>query len=125
MTELSGRPAYQQVAEDLRTKIAKGKLPPGTQLPSTAEMMRSYEVSSTVVKSAVNQLRLEGLVIGQQGKGVFVRDHPVEVAGQTSREFDDITRQLSRVQKELAQLNDRVARVEEQIAEPRGGRKGR
>lgn len=116
MTELSGRPAYQQVAEDLRTKITKGRLRPGAQLPSTAAMMESYNVSSTVVKAAVNQLRLEGLVIGQQGKGVFVRDTAARSGGQTSKEFDAITKQLSRVQDELSQLNDRVARLEDQAA---------
>jgi GntR family transcriptional regulator len=119
MTELSGRPAYHQVADDLRTKIDKGKLPPGSQLASTAEMMRSYGVSSTVIKAAVNQLRLEGLVIGQQGKGVFVRERTAG-SGRPSREYDAIMTRLSEVQDELAQLNDRVSQVEAQVT---GGQK--
>ncbi|MGI8335983.1 hypothetical protein ACRYCC_39075 [Actinomadura scrupuli] len=31
-------------------------------------------MSASVVKSAISVLRTEGLVIGQQGKGVLIRD---------------------------------------------------
>lgn len=78
MTTMSGTPAYVQVAEDLRSKIADGELPPGAQLPSNAQLREIYSVSNTVIRDAMNQLRRDGLVIGQQGKGVFVRSTSAE-----------------------------------------------
>lgn len=106
-------PAYRQIADELRTKIRNGRLPAGSQLPSTSEMMRTYDVSSTVVKAALNQLRLEGLVIGQQGKGVFVRDVKAMPGQDASEEYTALTRQLAEFREQLKQLNDRVARLED------------
>jgi GntR family transcriptional regulator len=69
----TGKPAYQHVADDLRQRISDGRLPVGSQLPTVAQLMQSYDVSSTVIKSAINQLKTANIVIGQQGKGVYVR----------------------------------------------------
>ena len=114
MTALSGKPAYQQVADDLRAKITKKRLAVGSQLPSASELMRTYDVSSTVIKAAINQLRIEGLVIGQQGKGVFVRER-TEADEQASEEFTALTTQISELRDALGALNDRVAAVEERL----------
>ncbi len=73
MTESIGRPAYQQVADDLRRRIAEAELPVGSAIPSTTKLAKAYGVSITVVRAAVAQLRADGLVVGQPGKGVFVR----------------------------------------------------
>ena len=74
MADWSGRPAYLQVAEALRAEIRSGRVPPGSQLPSYEALMRKYGVSVTVVRSAVRELKTEGLVYTHQGKGAFVRD---------------------------------------------------
>lgn len=68
-------PGYVRVVEDLRGKITRGELGPGAQLPSEARIRQQYDVSSTVAKRAVAELRAAGLVISQQGRGVFVREH--------------------------------------------------
>lgn len=65
-----------QVAERLRHAILSGQLAPGVQLPTEAELCDTHEVSRTVIREAVAQLRSEGLVIPRQGKGVFVNDVP-------------------------------------------------
>jgi hypothetical protein len=45
-----------------------------TPLPSTVPLAERYDASLSVVKMTVDILRNEGLVIGQQGKGVFLGD---------------------------------------------------
>lgn len=115
MAAITGQPAYRQVADDLRTKIRDGRYSPGDVLPSTAQLMEAYTVSVTVVRAAINQLRAEGLVIGQPGKGVFIAD-----TASASLEDDDlveIRRQILALRSELIKLNDRLARVEERVAE--------
>ncbi len=68
-----GRPAYLQVADALRSKIAEGELQPGDKLPSSADLTRAFSVSRQVADHALAVLRTEGLVYGHPGKGTFVR----------------------------------------------------
>lgn len=65
------------VAESLSEKIRSGRLQPGAQLATEAELCAEYDVSRTVVREAVARLRSEGLVIPQQGRGMFVSEAPV------------------------------------------------
>src|SRR5215469_7080428 len=81
MTDWSGRPAYAQLADTLRADIRGGRYAPGSQLPSYEALMRQHGVSVTVVRSAVRELKTEGLVFTHQGKGAFVRD-PLPEPGQ-------------------------------------------
>lgn len=73
MTFFSGEAVYRRIADDLRAKIRDGRLLPGQQLPSIAVLMREYDVSQTVVKAALAELKTSGDVFGHQGKGTFVR----------------------------------------------------
>jgi len=103
-----GRPAYQQMAADLRAQIASGKLAVGSAVPSTAQLSKQYGVSVTVVRAAINQLRADGLVVGQPGKAVYVRATPEAMANERVQ-LQDLAGQV----KELrASLNDVAEREE-------------
>lgn len=108
MTSTTGRPAYLQVTDDLRRQIESGRLGPGDKLPSMAELCRVYSVSSTVIRDALGELRRAGLVVGQQGKGVFVRDD----ASVAEARPDDLAASVKRLATEVADLAERVARLE-------------
>ncbi|MFD6095039.1 GntR family transcriptional regulator [Nocardiopsis flavescens] len=75
------RPPFQQVAASLRAAILTRKLEPGKQLPSGAELARTYGVARMTVQQAIRLLRDEGLVVSQQGRGVFVRERTSRPAG--------------------------------------------
>ena len=64
------------VAARLRSAIADGVLAPGARVPSEAQLSQGYEVSRTVVREAVSQLRAEGLVETFQGRGSFIAAAP-------------------------------------------------
>lgn len=66
----SDLPAF--VADQIRNWIAAGKLVPGSKVPTERELGEMYQVSRIVVREAISRLRHEGLVVSQQGKGVFV-----------------------------------------------------
>lgn len=72
----SGLPAYRQVANDLRDKITSGEYAPGTQLPSERELVELYDVSRPTIRQAISTLRVEGLVLTEHGRGLFVRPKP-------------------------------------------------
>ncbi|MFJ5804017.1 GntR family transcriptional regulator [Streptomyces decoyicus] len=67
------RSAHQKIAAGLRRRITRGDLPPGAQLPSTPALMEEYDVAGTTVQKALAMLKEEGLLLGQPGKGVFVK----------------------------------------------------
>lgn len=110
MIKNTGRPGYLQIADDLREQIRRGTLAPGNPLPSTTQLATTYEASLSVVKLAVGVLRNEGLVIGQQGKGVFVRDDAAPALPLAAEE-------LAEIRATLRDLSQRLERVESRLAE--------
>lgn len=63
----------------LREQIAAGAYPPGSRLPSEAQMTKDFGVSRTVIREAVASLRVDGLVAPRQGAGGFVLAPPAPV----------------------------------------------
>jgi GntR family transcriptional regulator len=71
------RSPYVQIAAALREAINLGRLGPGDQLPSESELTRHYGVARMTVRQAIQELKTEGLVTSEHGRGVFVRAAPV------------------------------------------------
>ncbi|MGD9987133.1 GntR family transcriptional regulator [Pseudonocardia sp.] len=67
------RPPYRQIAAQLRDAINRGELRPGDRLPSEAELTGHYSVARMTARQAIQELRTEGLVVAEHGRGVFVR----------------------------------------------------
>lgn len=71
------RPRHQQIAAELRDLIMRGDLAPGTQLPSTAQLVAQYNAANATIQHALKTLKDEGFLDSHVGKGVYVRDrHP-------------------------------------------------
>ncbi len=66
-------PAYSQLANILRHKIANGEFRPGDQLPSEAQLCRQYEISPMTVRRSINLLADQGVISTAQGRGTFVK----------------------------------------------------
>lgn len=64
---------YERVAEAIREQIRTGRLKPGDQLPSIAQLKELHGVSYGSIRSAMLILKAEGLVEGRPGEGVYVR----------------------------------------------------
>lgn len=62
---------YAQVKQFLREALASGQYPPGTQLPSEAELVQRFGVSRMTAGRALRELAAEGLVDRVQGVGSF------------------------------------------------------
>lgn len=65
---------YEQVADDLRQKIADGTYSPGQRLPSRVQLMAEYQVSDTVIGKAMMLLRAKKLIETLPGVGVIVAE---------------------------------------------------
>jgi DNA-binding transcriptional regulator YhcF (GntR family) len=90
------RPPYLQVASQLRAAILTRQLAPGEKMPSGADLAKTYGVSRQTIQQALRPLRDEGLIVGRQGSGTFVRsrtERPVELRPHVERAFEamDVT----------------------------------
>lgn len=66
------KPKYEEIKQDIVQKILSKELQPGEKVSSEAELKTQYNVSSTTVVKALNELVSEGYVFRVQGKGTFV-----------------------------------------------------
>lgn len=73
-------PLWRQVGDDLRRRCAAGSFPHG--VPGEVALAKEYGISRHTVREALRDLRVEGLVHSQRGRGTFVAapdPHPDEV----------------------------------------------
>lgn len=89
---LPGRPAgislYRWFYEELRSAILEGRLHPGSRLPATRDLARSYRISRSTVIAAFEQLKAEGYVEGRTGSGTYVTNVLPETLLQVARPRD-------------------------------------
>jgi DNA-binding GntR family transcriptional regulator len=71
----SGRRAllYRDVATKLRERVTAGIYLPDAKLPSLNDLVEEFNVSAISVRRALRELSYEGLIYGEQGRGVFVK----------------------------------------------------
>ncbi len=70
----SNIPYYIQLIEALKEKIHAGEWQTGDQIPSEPDLCDVYGVSRTVVRQALREIELEGLISRRKGKGTFVSE---------------------------------------------------
>ncbi|MYV99870.1 winged helix-turn-helix domain-containing protein [Streptomyces sp. SID3343] len=113
MSGSDGVAAYQRIATELRSRIARGTYLPDDRLPSLAELQAEFGVSNTVIKSALAILRNEDLIVGQQGKGVYVRSDVTPGAVRMPVDVAALAAQVAQLQEQVGVLAERVAVLED------------
>lgn len=68
------KPRYIRLADMLSTAIQNGKLVPGTKLPTHRAFAEQAGVALATATSAYRELERRGLIVGEAGRGTFVRD---------------------------------------------------
>lgn len=72
LSQNSGIPIYQQIADSFKTDILTGKYQQGEYLPSIRGLAKDLKISVITTMKAYELLEAEGLVTAAQGKGYFV-----------------------------------------------------
>ena len=76
----SPQPLYMQLAEEIRSRILSGALPPGARLPTVRDLARQLGVTRLTVHNAYSQLQAGGLAEATVGRGTFVAEQPAAAA---------------------------------------------
>lgn len=63
-----------EIVDWLNQQIETDQLKPGEKLPSESELCERFSVGRSAVREALSQLKSEGIVNAQQGRGVFVNE---------------------------------------------------
>jgi DNA-binding GntR family transcriptional regulator len=70
---MASTPRYQEIADDLRKRLANGEFPVGSALPGISALQAEYDVRGlNTVRQAESILQDEGLIAPAQGRGTFV-----------------------------------------------------
>ena len=67
---------YQQIVNQITTKVMAGDWPAGQPLPSIRELASASRVSVITVKRAYAELGQAGVIVTRHGMGSFVAESP-------------------------------------------------
>ncbi len=76
----SNIPIYEQIKEEVKSKIVSGELEEGEMLPSIRSLAKDLRVSVITTKNAYEELEKEGYVKTIPSKGVYVNKINWELA---------------------------------------------
>lgn len=105
----SYEPAYIQLVNLIRKQIADGHFPPGSKLPSEAQLCRDYDVSHMTVRRAINVLIDSDIVNTAQGKGTFVKPINLGSVSFPLQEIVDLFKDKERTSVRLLEVNTRLS----------------
>jgi GntR family transcriptional regulator, transcriptional repressor for pyruvate dehydrogenase complex len=64
------------VYEQILAKIVSGEIPVGGKLPTEIELSESFGVSRPILRQALKQLKIDGVIVSTQGSGSYVQKQP-------------------------------------------------
>lgn len=112
---------YQQIAQMLEDGILRGEYPEESQVPSTNELARAFNINPATAAKGINRLVDEGLLYKRRGIGMFVAEGALKTlqtrrrkafAGEQVRAIVREAMRLGMSQEELLQLVGDVSQEE-------------
>ena len=83
-------PLYAQLADAIFKAVKEGEFKGGEKIPSEEELRQLYGLSRVTVRTAIDSLVNQGVLVKKQGKGTFVTVPVVESNTEHLRGFTDI-----------------------------------
>ena len=83
-------PLYIQLADAILQAVKEGEFKGGEKIPSEEELRKLYGLSRVTVRTAIDSLVSQGILVKKQGKGTFVTVPIVESNTEHLRGFTDI-----------------------------------
>ncbi|MGB7096234.1 MAG: GntR family transcriptional regulator [Anaerolineales bacterium] len=113
----SNIPYYIQLIESLKEKISSSEWKAGDQIPSEPDLCESYGVSRTVVRQALREIELEGLINRRKGKGTFVSEPKLSesLAQKLTGFYQDMVERGHTIETHV--LHHKVIRAKKKVAE--------
>lgn len=97
LSNSSGKPIYEQIADQVREQILSGALSAGDALPSMRLLAKELRISVITTKRAYEELERDGFLTTIPGKGCFVAPRNLELVREDT---------LRRVEEHLSRAVD-------------------
>ena len=101
LSNSSGKPIYEQIADQVREQILSGALSAGDALPSMRVLAKELRISVITTKRSYEELERDGFLDNVPGKGCFVAPQNRELLREA---------QLRRVEEKLTQAIEEARR---------------
>jgi GntR family transcriptional regulator len=90
----SGIPIYLQVVEQIKERLAAGKLKPGDQLPTVRSLAMELRVNFNTIARAYRIMDDSGIISTQQGRGTYILELPSPEVSESIRQkaLEELTR---------------------------------
>lgn len=87
----AGQPRYQQIADELLARIASGRYPVGSLLPTEMELCEQYHSSRSTVREALRRVRDAGLISRRRRTGTkVIAQTPPAIYRQPTNSISDL-----------------------------------
>ena len=111
LSNSSGKPIYQQIADQVKEQVCSGALAAGDALPSMRLLAKELRISVITTKRAYEDLERDGFLENVPGKGCFVAPQNRELLreAQLRRVEEHLTRAVEEARKgglSLAELQE-------------------
>ena len=114
----SGEPIYRQIVEQIKYRIAAGRIGANDKLPSIRALASQLNINPRTVVKAYEELSHANLVVMRQGQGVFVTDHRESTAKSVRRKvITDLARRLLSEASRMGADSDEVAEIVRRVAD--------
>ena len=90
LSNSSGKPIYEQIADQVKEQILAGALSAGDALPSMRVLAKELRISVITTKRAYDELEADGFLYTVAGKGCFVAEKNLDlIREQKLKELED------------------------------------
>ncbi|MGX7047895.1 GntR family transcriptional regulator [Lactococcus piscium] len=107
-------PLFEQVAEQIEAAILSGAFPELSQIPSTTEISKQFQINPATVLKGMNLLVDKQIIEKKRGIGVFVKQGAKQIIQEEKRTYF-FTQEISQLVLEAKRLDISLAELIEQI----------
>lgn len=90
VSNVSDKPLYQQIKDQIKDQILSGEIGEGDMLPSIRSLANDLHVSILTTRRVYDELESEGFIITKAGKGSFVAPGNIELLKETKRHMVEV-----------------------------------
>ncbi|MFV3012795.1 GntR family transcriptional regulator [Clostridium botulinum] len=85
ISNVSDKPLYEQIKEQIKDSIFQGEISEGEQLPSIRNFATELKVSVLTIRRVYDELEQEGFITRQVGIGTFISTGNLELLRDSKR----------------------------------------
>jgi len=90
IANVSDKPLYQQIKDQIKDAIFRSELKEGEILPSIRALANDLRVSVLTTRRVYDELQSEGFIITKAGKGSFVASENLELLQESKRHMVEV-----------------------------------